>query len=406
MRPTGKKGVGRMIGTIALCAVAVVLAAVFALLLVGGLFSPQAYLDPWSKSYAQKYKDIRVRLTAQGMLAANGHNMQPWKVKLDPGDPMVFDLYADASRLTPEVDPPARQMMITQGTFLEYVRVAAAQEGYAADIALFPQGEYDEADLKAQMSAKPVARITLKPDAAEKSGLYDGIFVPDTNRTDYLSARLTDAQKQALLRAADGADMAAAGVQAQVVDDAQQMQKLGDYALRAATVEADTARVIAEQNDIFRNNERQKNRFRYGFSVEGQGTSGLSVYLLQGLLTLFPSLNAGASATQNMINATKEQVAHTPAYVLLTTSGNSRTAQVQSGMAYSALVLLAYTQGLALQPLSQALEEYPEMHTLYEGIHRDFAPQGGTIQMLVRVGRPSKQVPRSMRRDVSALLLS
>lgn len=58
-----------------------------------------------------------------------------------------------------------------------------------------------------------------------------------------------------------------------------------------------------------------------------------------------------------------------------------------------------------MQPLSQALEEYPEMNELYSGIHLDYAPEGGTIQMLVRIGKPEEQVPQSMRRDVMDLII-
>jgi len=61
--------------------------------------------------------------------------------------------------------------------------------------------------------------------------------------------------------------------------------------------------------------------------------------------------------------------------------------------------------GLAVQPLSQILEEYPEMASLYTQVHAEYAPNGETIQMLVRVGRPTQEVPRSMRRDAADLLM-
>jgi hypothetical protein len=45
--------------------------------------------------------------------------------------------------------------MITQGTFLEYVRVAGEKLGYKTDITLFPDGEYDEQNLEENMKNKP-----------------------------------------------------------------------------------------------------------------------------------------------------------------------------------------------------------------------------------------------------------
>ena len=74
-------------------------------------------------------------------------------------------------------------------------------------------------------------------------------------------------------------------------------------------------------------------------------------------------------------------------------------------MAYARLQLTAQSMGLAVQPLSQVLEEYPEMEALRTRAHAGYAPAGETIQMLVRVGRPTKDVPRSTRRDAADLVM-
>lgn len=88
----------------------------------------QTYMEPWSESDAAEYSDLRVRLMTSGLLAANNHNMQPWKIKPDKADPMVFCLYAGSARLTKEAGPYARRMMIPQRTFLEYVAVAGKKK--------------------------------------------------------------------------------------------------------------------------------------------------------------------------------------------------------------------------------------------------------------------------------------
>ena len=41
---------------------------------------------------------------------------------------------------------------------------------------------------------------------------------------------------------------------------------------------------------------------------------------------------------------------------------------------------------LAFQPLSQALQEYPEMAEPYAALHAKLAPEGSTVQMLARIG--------------------
>ena len=73
-------------------------------------------------------------------------------------------------------------------------------------------------------------------------------------------------------------------------------------------------------------------------------------------------------------------------------------------MLYSRLILTAHSLGLAIQPPSQVLEEYPEMSEPYSRIHDDYAPVGGTIQMFFRIGTATQEFPQTMRRDVMKLV--
>ncbi|WP_236035107.1 hypothetical protein [Clostridium sp. HV4-5-A1G] len=166
-----------------------------------------------------------------------------------------------------------------------------------------------------------------------------------------------------------------------------------------------TNRFMMESENIFRSNEYEKNNYRYGFSIEGQGTSGIMMHLMQGLVTVFPSMNSGRASSDRFIQSTRTSAENTPAYAMIITRDNSRSSQVKSGMLYSKLILTAHQMGLAMQPLSQTLEEYPEMEKLYNSIHQNYTSNGKTIQMLFRLGKPSKEVPQSMRRDVMDLII-
>lgn len=74
-------------------------------------------------------------------------------------------------------------------------------------------------------------------------------------------------------------------------------------------------------------------------------------------------------------------------------------------MLYSRMILTGHTMGLAMQPLSQVLEEYPEMKQPYDSFRNDYAGQGQTIQMLLRIGKPDTSAPNSMRRDVMSFIM-
>ncbi|HEX3011269.1 MAG TPA: hypothetical protein VHQ70_04420, partial [Syntrophomonadaceae bacterium] len=254
------------------------LIAVLAVLFIAsGIFSNPQYLEPWKKTYSQQFADPRIRLASHGLLAANGHNMQPWKIRLDKQNPMAFYLYADSDRLTKEVDPFARQTMISQGTFLEYVRVAGNKLGYKTNIVLFPNGSYDEQKLTNSMKNKPVAKITLTKIDTQSSPLYNFMFLPDTNRAAYQPIQLTSEQLNRLQAINTDEDIVI-----RIFQSNNDIKKLGDFALKGAEIESGIHRINKESADIFRANEYQKNKYRFGFSVEGQGTSGIMKHVMQG----------------------------------------------------------------------------------------------------------------------------
>lgn len=377
----------------------VLVLALGGVLAVGGIFVPATYLQPWSATYYQQFSDPRMQVVAHAVLAPSGHNMQPWTVRLDATDPDVLYLYTDPSRLTPAVDPLARQTLVSQGTFLAYLRVAAQHLGYSATLALFPDGAYDESDLKTSMSKLPVAKVTLAKDSSATTADYASLFESDTNRAPYSAAAMTPAQTSGLTSLAGSSPASLS-----ILSDPSDMSALGAFAIEGTRIETEYLPATKEGDGLFYGTEQAKNQARSGFAVEGQGTTGLMKYFLQGLLTVIPSVNDDASGAKNAIAMTGAGVAHTAAYALISTPGNTRTEQVEAGILYAQFCLHARTLGLVMQPLSQVLQEYPTMAGPYEAIHAKYASGGQTIQMMVRVGTPTMQYPVTMRRDANTLV--
>jgi hypothetical protein len=227
------------------------------------------------------------------------------------------------------------------------------------------------------------------------------LFLSDTNRAPYTSASVTAAQKTALTSLA-----ASSPATLSILSDKKDMTTLGDFGIQGTLIETQYAAATKESDAVFSGTEQAKNKARSGFGVEGQGTSGFMKYFLQGLLTIDPALNDDATGAKNAIALTAAGVAHTAAYALISTPGNTRAEQVQAGILYARFSLHARTLGLVMQPLSQVLQEYPTMAAPYAAIHAEYAPGGQTIQMLVRVGTPTTQYPVSMRRDANSLVHS
>lgn len=394
---TAAKVVGIVLGSVA----GLVVALLVVVLTVGGIFAPATYLRPWDQTYADSFDDPRMHLVAQAVLAPSSHNEQPWRIALDEVDANAFSLYADSTRLTPEVDPLARQTMISQGTFLEYLIIAGARIGTDVTVELFPDGEYDEAEPEESMDQYPVARIVLSPASAPQDIDYASLFLSDTNRSPYAATDVTDAQARELeaLASATGATLT-------VVRDSADVAAIGDASIRGTVIESQNAAVAAESAAVFRANENSKNEARSGFGVEGQGTSGFMKYLLQGLITLMPGMNGPEASASRDVALTTNGAAATPAYAVLETPTNTRVEQVEAGMLYARFALRARTLGLVVQPVSQVLEEYPTMHAERTAIHDAYATDGGTIQMLVRLGTATTEYPPTMRRDASDLLVT
>ena len=137
------------------------------------------WLEGWNGPMADE-TDIRWIVLSYAILAANPHNTQPWIVDLTGPDSL--DLYVDQQRLLPETDPPARQIHISQGTFLKNLKLAAQQYGYRTNIIYFPKGEY----VNAAVEDRPVASVTLSHSASiTKDPLFDVILKRQSNKSAY-----------------------------------------------------------------------------------------------------------------------------------------------------------------------------------------------------------------------------
>jgi len=87
-----------------------------------------------------------VYLLRYAVRAPSSHNSQPWLYRAD-GDALL--LYADRTRTLPVVDPDDRELVISCGAALFYLRVAIRHFGYDDRVELLP--DPDEPDLLARI---------------------------------------------------------------------------------------------------------------------------------------------------------------------------------------------------------------------------------------------------------------
>ena len=124
--------------------------------------------------------DVRKWILSYAILAPHSHNLQSWLVDLRTPNEII--LYCDLTRLLPETDPYYRQIMMSHGTFLELLDIAARERGIRTNIELFPQGEFGPEEI----DQRPVARIRLATDpGVVRDPLFGHILKRHTNREVY-----------------------------------------------------------------------------------------------------------------------------------------------------------------------------------------------------------------------------
>jgi hypothetical protein len=333
---------------------------------------------PWRN--AGHYPDPIRRALSWAVLAPNPHNRQPWIVDLISETEAV--LYCDMDRRLPATDPFDRQITIGLGCFLEIFRQAAAEEGFAAQIDVFPEGEPQP-----RLDQRPVARMSLTPGGAADP-LFASILDRRTNRSPYDMDREVPEAALTAMQATIGRSLTTGFATAGARRDA-----LRSLCQEASRIEQVTPATWQESLDLMRIGRRQIEANPDGIAITGAMMEALQ---LAGIMTTETMADPDHRAFAESLSMQEDWSQTAMAFFWIGTAGNSRPEQVEAGAAYLRAALSATRDGLAMQPMSQSLQEYPEMAELYHSVHQQLAPDGGTIQMLVRLGyaRTVSESPR------------
>lgn len=290
--------------------------------------------------------DARRWILGYAILAPHSHNLQSWLVDLRAPGEIV--LRCHLARLLPETDPFSRQIMMSHGTFVELLDIAARERGLRTGISLFPEGPFGASTL----DQRPVARIRLAADPTiSKDPLFAQILHRHTNRSAYRT----------------------------------------DH-----PVPADAWHAMRESV--------RPNALRFGFVGTDQPDALKSHRV--GLFDRSKPPDPNDYATTSQINDFNVKLESTPGFLWMVTDGKDRVTQVNAGRAYARVQLTATAAGIALQPLQQALQEYPAQATPYAGVRRllDASSPSQTIQMWARAGFAPPVGP-APRRGVDAQLV-
>lgn len=356
---------------------------------------PAAALRPWNA--ATESLDTREFMLAHALLAPNPHNRQPWLADLR--EPGVITLVCDGERLLPETDPFGRQILIGCGAFLELAVQAAAQRGRAVEMVMFPDGEPPAQALPCGVR---VARLVLgQPGSAAADPLFVQVRERRTHKGAYDDQRVIAAPMwQRLYRAASSQASLLLGQ----VSEAAARVEMRNITRTAFEIEALKPAAYLESARLMRVGPSEIEAHRDGISITGTMPRLLSA---AGLFDRFEVPKRGSDAHRRMLDYWAPFETGS-GYFWIATEGNRRRDQLAVGRAFVRAQLQATADGIALHPLSQALQEFKEMREPRRSIHTALGldPDGQTLQMLARVGYPLTPAVHSPRRDLAELLRS
>ncbi|MEQ8748029.1 twin-arginine translocation pathway signal protein [Pyruvatibacter sp.] len=351
--------------------------------------TPTKALAPWHEA-GHGYSDARKRALSYAILAPNPHNQQPWLVSLEGDD--TFTLSYDLEQMLPATDPFNRQIVIGLGCFLELMRMAAASDGYRADVALFPQGEPEPV-----LDGRPIAQVTLVKDAGvAASPLFAQVLARRSNKEPYDTSRPVAAADMQAIAGVAGADVLTGAIS----DDAM-IETLRDLTWRAHLIEVETPATYMESVDVMRFGKAEIEANPDGIDLGGAFLETLG---LAGVMTRETLSDMTSIAYDQGLDMYRGLMSSAMGYVYLATARNTRLDQVASGRDWLRMNLKATELGIAMQPLSQALQEYVEMDALYAEVHEVLGHADNRLQMLARVGY-GPDLPPSPRWPITAKIV-
>ena len=346
--------------------------------------------EPW-RAAARGLGDPRLDTLAYAILAPSPHNLQPWRFRLDDTDSLT--VFCDLERRLPATDPFDRQVTIGFGCLLELLRQAAAANGFEARVVAFPDGEPQP-----RLDDRPLASVTLapRPDRTTEP-LFAHVLARRTCRLAFDTRRPVAASSLATVASAS-----VDGVATATTAEPARVAKLRQLAAAAWQVEWANTATRRESIAVTRIGKSEINATPDGIYLEGPLLEGLNTV---GLLTREnmddPTTRSYIDSLDYYANACGTAMA----FCWSITATNTRADQLRAGATWVRTQLAATSAGLAFHPLSQALQEFPAMRSLYQEVHGELgASDGAVVQMLARLGY-APAVPAAPRWPLEARLM-
>jgi nitroreductase len=271
-------------------------------------------------------------------LAPSPRDTQPWLFRVD-GD--AVEILADRSRALAVADPRHRELIMSCGAALSYLRVALRASGWGSRVVRAPFERNPDLVARVEIGER------VDPTASD-AALLSALLRRRTNDLAFTRSGVTDSAARELCRAAGGH-----GAELVIIGDLEARHRI--------------ASLVSEGQ------RRQRENPRFGREAETRG---------QGRET-------GPGGTPSASGLAEAS----PAMGVLLTDWEGPPEWVAAGQALAQVLLRAEASGLAASFLNQPLQD----HELRARLRRALGERGFP-QALLRLGRPLHEAPEAVRR--------
>ena len=371
--------------------------SIFTAVLIPFIISTTSLLAQYEKrADPADYESPVMKAIAYGLTAPSPHNTQSWFIDTLSATEML--LYV--KHTLPATDPPARQIHMGAGCFIECLAIGMTGEGFETDVVYFPEGDYELGP--GELAKKPVARIKLvRNPSLDTDPLYGYIYKRGTNRKPYKGKMINGAEFDQICSL-----MGPTHSEMIFINSKDAMVQYLDVFSRAMEIETRTKETNEETRRLFRFSEAERAEKRDGISIPQMGYSGMMEKIAEN------SLNGGDSLTWHSdknIKATmkgiNKGIYSSKGIIMFKTPTNEMMDWVLSGRDYLRYNIAIAKMGLVTHPYNQVIQEYPDMDNLRNEFSELTRIAGDEkIQMIVRIGR-AKETYKSWRKKPEDYLI-